>query len=474
MLQAHPWLAVVPPLVVILVSIVWKRIFLALFLGLWLGATLLAGGDPVRGIFGCIERCLDVFKDGDLAKVVFFCCFIGAVMALIQRSGGVRGFIEFLSRRKLVKSRRQAQFLTVAIGAVIPIESSINVLIPGSISRPLYDEFRISREKLAFLSLSFCAPICTMVPINAWGAYVSGIMAGQGIPSPFSLYLRAIPFNLYSIFAMGFAVILIACQKDFLAMAKAERRAREGGSAASASAGASALSGEGLTLDPKEGVRPRAGRMLVPVAAMVAAMIGGMLITGHGDFTEGQGATAVFYAVLLAVLVAAVQYRLAGVLSFGETSTLFFKAVGGMAGMGFLITMSFAISTLCLDLKTGPFVAGAARHIIDLKVVPAVLFALTAFISFAIGTAWGSWAIMLPIGLAFAPGAGLRTLIVLGAMMSGGVFGNHCSPIADTTLMATLASGGNHIENIRAILPYALLIAAFTGAVYLGLGVILF
>ncbi len=144
-----------------------------------------------------------------------------------------------------------------------------------------------------------------------------------------------------------------------------------------------------------------------------------------------------------------------------------------MTAMGFLITMSFALSTLCLDLKTGPFVAEAARHVLDLKLVPLVLFATTSFISFAIGTAWGAWAIMLPIGLAFVPGTGLQTLIVLGAMMSGGVFGNHCSPIADTTLMATVASGGDHIDNIQAILPYALLLAGFTGAVFLGLGLIL-
>jgi Na+/H+ antiporter NhaC len=463
----------VPPLVVIFVSIKFKRIFLALFLGLWIGATFLAGGNPVKGLFGCIERCLDVFKESDLTKVVLFCCFIGAVMSLIQRSGGIRGFIEFVSRKNIVRNRRQAELLTVAIGALIPIESSINVLIPGSISRLLYDELRISREKLAFLCLSFCAPICTMIPINAWGAYVSGIMAGQGIAQPFSLYLKAIPFNLYSIFAMGFALLLIVFQKDFFVMAKAEKRAQEGKKRTNDS-DTSALSGDALVVDPKEGVSPHFSNMLIPVVSMIGAMIAGMFITGHGRFTDGLGATAVFYAVLFAILVAGIKYRISGIMSFSETSALFFKAVGGLAGMGFLITMSFALSTLCLDMKTGAFVASATQHVINMKMIPIILFALTAFISFAIGTAWGAWAIMLPIGLAFVQGTGLQTLVVLGAMMSGGVFGNHCSPIADTTIMASLASGGNHVDNVQAILPYAMTIAVFTGIIYLVMGIVLF
>jgi len=473
MIESYPWLAVVPPLVVVFVAIKYKKIFLAMFLGLWIGATFMANGNPLRGLFFSIERCLDVLKDGALAKVVLFCCFVGAVMALTQRSGGIRGFIEYVTMRNIVKSRRQAEFLTVAIGAMIPIESSINILIPGSISRPLFDELKISREKLAFLCLSFCAPICTVIPINAWGAYVSGIMASQGIAQPFHVYLEAIPFNLYSFFTMGFALLLIITQKDYFAMAKAERRSREGNQPKQR-ADNSALSGDGLVVEPKENIKPHFSNMLVPVAAMILAMIAGMFITGHGRFTEGSGSTAVFYAVLFAIMIAGIKYRISGILSFAETSSLFFNAVGGLAGMGFLITLSFALSTLCVDLKTGTFVAGAAQHVISMKLIPVVLFSLTAYISFAIGTAWGAWAIMFPIGLGLIHGNHIQMLMAIGAMMSGGVFGNHCSPIADTTIMASLASGSDHMDNVNAILPYALGVAAFTGIVYLIMGIIFF
>jgi Na+/H+ antiporter NhaC len=133
-------------------------------------------------------------------------------MAFAQRSGGIQGFIDLVSKRKIGKSRREAEFLTVAMSTLIPIESSINILVPGTISRPLYDELRISRRKLAFLCLSFCAPICTLIPVNAWGAYVSGIMGSYGLPHPFQTYIKAIPLNLYSIFTIVFALLLIITQ----------------------------------------------------------------------------------------------------------------------------------------------------------------------------------------------------------------------------------------------------------------------
>lgn len=473
MLVSHPWLSIIPPLAAVFIAIRFKQIFVALFLGLWVGATFLANGNILKGLFGAMERCIDVFKDTDLAKVVLFCCFIGAVMAFAQRSGGIKGFIEFLSRRDIVKNRRQAEFLTVAISTLIPIESSINVLVPGSISRPLYDRLKISREKLAFLCLSFCAPICSLIPINAWGAYVSGVMAGQGISQPFKVYIKAIPMNLYSFFAIGFAIILIIVQKDFFTMAKAEKRAQEGGKALKDSP-SSLVSSDSLSVDPKEGIVPRPSNMFVPIVTMIIAMIAGMFVTGHGHFTEGSGATSVFYAVIAAIVVAGLKYKLSGIMSFNESADLFFKAVGGLAGMGFLITLSFALSTLCLDMKTGLFVAGVAQHVINLKFVPAILFILTAFVSFATGTAWGSWAIMFPIGLGFVPGINTASLIIIGAMMSGGVFGNHCSPIADTTIMSTVAAGCDHVDNVDCLLPYALTIAVFTALVYLVIGLIIF
>lgn len=473
MLTSYPWMSIIPPLVAVLIALKLRKVFVALFLSLWIGATLLANGNPVQGFFGTVERCLDIFKDGDTIKVIFFCCFIGAVMAFAQRSGGIQGFINLLSKRKIGKSRREAEFLTVAMSALIPIESSINILVPGTISRPLYDELKISRQKLAFLCLSFCTPICTMIPVNAWGAYVAGIMGSSGVLNPFQAYIKAIPMNLYSIFTMVFALLLIITQKDFFAMARAEKRAREGGAAAQNQA-SSLIANETFALEPKAGVIPRASNMLVPMAAMIVVMIAGMLITGHGRFTNGAGSTSVFYAVLAAIAIAGAKYRLSKIMRFDEILGLFFKAVGGMAGMAFLLTFSFALSRLCVDMRTGPFVASATQHIIDPKFIPVILFAVTAFIAFSTGTSWGTWAIMFPIGLGYAQALPAAMTVIIGALMSGGVFANHCSPFSSEPIMSSLATGCDHIDNMKTVLPYSLTIAAFTAAVFLVIGIILF
>lgn len=457
----------------IIVALKLRKVFVALFLSLLLGASLLTDGNPIRGLFGAIDRCLDVLKDGDLLKVILFCCFIGAVMAFCQRSGGIAGFIDAVSKRKIGGSRRKVQFLLVAMSTLIPIESSINILVPGTISRPLFDKLKISRQKLAFLCLSFCAPICTLIPINAWGAYISGIMGSAGVSQPFRAYLKAMPMNLYSIFTIAFALLLIITQKDYSAMAGAEKRAREG-MGPSSNASSSLMSNEAFLLEPKVGIAPRASNLLVPMAAMVLIMIGGMLITGHGRFADGSGATSVFYAVLASIAIAGGKYRLAKIMNFDEILALFFKAVGGMASMGFLLVFSFALSRLCFDMKTGTFVAAITQHIIDPKFIPVVLFVGTGFVAFSTGTSWGTWAIMLPIGLGYAQGTASAPPLIIGAIVSGGVFANHCSPFSSEPIMSSLAAESDHIENMKTVLPYSLTIAGFTAIVFFVLGLILY
>lgn len=471
MLESYPWLSLVPPLVAVIIALKLKKVFAALFLGLWIGSAFIANGNPVEGFFGAIDRCLDVLKDKDSLRVILFCCFIGAVMAFSQRSGGIEGFMNCVSKRSIADSRRKAQFLTVAISALIPVESSINILVPGTISRPLFDKLLISRQKLAFLCLSFCAPICTIFPVNAWGAYISGILGSAGIPHPFRTYLKSIPMNLYAIFAILFALLLIITQKDVLAMAKAEKRAGQRAGLPPAAL-SSFVSREAFTLEAKTGVVPHASNMLVPVGAMFVLTIASMLITGRGRFAEGLGATSVFYGVLGAIIIAALKYRWTNIMRFDEILDLFLKAVGGMTGLGLLLVFSFALSRLCVDIKTGAFVAGAAGPIIGPKFAPAILFAVTGFVAFATGTSWGTWAIMLPIGLGFARGNTPVASLIIGAVVSGGVFANHCSPFASEPIIASLVTENDHIDNMKTVLPYSLIVAGFTAVSFLLIGLI--
>ncbi|KPK75201.1 MAG: sodium:solute symporter [Phycisphaerae bacterium SM23_30] len=471
MLETYPWLSVVPPLAAIGIAIIFRQVYVALVIGLWSGCSILAEGNPVKGLADTIELCVNVFKDADQTKVILFSACIGALIAYTQRSGGVRGLIEFVSRRGLITTRRRAQFLTVGLGASMPIESSINVLITGTVSRPISDKLKISREKLAYLCDSISAPVCSLIPINAWGAYVAGLLEGQGIEKPFHMYLKAAPLNFYALFALVLVVIIITTQKDFFTMKKAERRAREEGKVLRDGA-TPLISTDVISIAPKEGIPFRARNMVVPVATMVGMMIAGMLITGRGHLTAGSGSTSVLWAVLSAVAVGGIMYRVQKIMKFNELTSLFFKGVGGLIPIAILMMFAFAIGQLCRDLQTGIYVASVAEKIISPKFLPLILFVTTGFIAFSTGTSWGTWAIMFPIAIPLVYAFDIDVLPIIASLISGGVFGDHCSPISDTTLVSSMASASDHMDHVNTQLPYALTAAAAAAALFLIIGIV--
>lgn len=466
-------LSVIPPLCAVVLAIKFRQVYLALFLGLLSGTTILAHGNILKGIVDAVDRCVRVFENSDNTKTVLFCILIGAIVTFTQRSGGINGFIHLLSNRKLIKTRRRAQFLTISISAMIPIESSINVLISGTVSRPIFDKLRISREKLAYLCDSFSAPICTLIPVNAWGAYIARLMNEQGVDSPFKIYLMAIPMNFYALFAITLVLLLIGIKKDFFAMAKAEKRTREEGKILRDGA-MPLISSEVLAIEPKKGVAYKASNMTVPILTMIIMMIVSMYITGDGNLTAGSGSTSVLWAVLSAILVAGIKYRISKIMSFNEQVNLFFKGVGGLIPIAFLVTISFALSKICLDMNTGIYVAEITHHFVSPKFFPLILFVVTGFIAFSTGTSWGTWAIMFPIGIGFVQALDLGILPIVGAMISGGVFGDHCSPISDTTIVSSMASASDHIDHVNTQLPYALIAGFFSGIMFLIVGIILY
>jgi len=470
-LASNPWLSVAPPLVAIGIAIIFRQVYVALLIGLWSGCTVLTDGNVIKGLVDTIELCVGIFQSENNTKVILFSACIGAVIAFTQKSGGVQGLINFVSSRGLITTRRRAHCLTVLLGASIPIESSINVLVTGTVSRPIFDKLKISREKLAYLCDSISAPVCTLIPINAWGAYASGLLDKQGIEKPVVVYFQAITMNFYAMLAILLVIILIITQKDFFTMARAERRAREEGKVLRDGA-TPLISTDVISIDPKKGVAPRAINMVVPVATMVGMMVAGMLITGKGHITEGDGSTSVLWAVLAAVLVGGAMYRVQGIMKFKELMNLFFQGVGGLIPIAILMMFAFAIGQLCRDLETGKYVASVVHDSINSKFLPVLLFVITGFIAFATGTSWGTWGIMFPIGIGVAQGLSLEILPMVAAMMSGGVFGDHCSPISDTTLVSSMASASDHMDHVNTQLPYALTAGAAAALMFLLLGFI--
>ncbi len=473
MLESYPWLSVVPPVMAIAIAIKFRQVYIALFFGIWTGSVILLDGNVLKGLVDAIDRCVFVFKDESNTKVILFSAFIGAVIAFIQRSGGVQGFIEFVSRRNLISTRRRAQFLAVAIGASMPIESSISVLITGTVSRPIFDRLKISREKLAYICDSISAPICSMIPINAWGAYIATLLANQSVNDPYKMYLYAIPMNFYSIIALTLVLVLVATKKDFFTMKKAEKRASEEGKVLRD--GATPLISSDITeMQPIEGIPLKASNMVLPIVTMIVMMIVSMLITGNGHLTEGSGSTSVLWAVISAIVVTGVKYRFSKIMTFNEIVDLFFKGVGGLIPIAVLMMFAFAIGQLCRDLNTGVYVAGVTSNLFSPKLFPVILFITTGFIAFSTGTSWGTWAIMFPIGIGIAQTLDISILPIIGSIVGGGVFGDHCSPISDTTLVASMASASDHMDHVNTQLPYSLFAGTLSAILFLITGMLVY
>ena len=458
------WLSVLPPLLAIVLAIVTRQVFLSLFLGIWLGWTFLEGFDPLSGLAQAIEACVNVFADAGNTRVILFSALVGALIAFTRYSGGVAGFVEKMSALGATRTRRQAMGLSYGIGVLIFIESSITSLVNGAVCRPIFDKMKISREKLAYLCDATAAPICILIPLNAWGAYIIALLHDEGVSQPVGVLIESMATNFYAILSLVFALLLVITGRDFGPMKEAERRVREEGKLLRD--GAEPMVQEDLAgMEAPAGVIPKARRLLVPVLVMVVMMPLGLLITGKGDLLAGSGSTAVLWAVLAAVVVAAVMTKRATRMPLSGLTDLFFKGVGALMPLALLMVLAFAIGQTTRALGTGAFVAQFTDAHVASVLIPALCFALSCLIAFSTGTSWGTFAIMLPIAVGLA-GPDLSLGLLVSAVLGGGVFGDHCSPISDTTMIASMAAGTDHIDHVNTQLPYALTVAGVSVILY--------
>ena len=228
-MENSTWISVLPPVLAIFLAIKTKQVYPSLFLGIWLGWTAINHWNPLIGLRDTLEAAVNVFKDSSNTKVIIFSMAVGALIILMQHSGGVTGFIRWVSAKGLAKNRRGAGLLLWIIGVLIFIESNMINLVIGSIGRPIFDKFKVPREKLAYIAHSTSAPVCVMIPFNGWGAFLTGLLIASDIGNPFFVVLKAVTTNFYAIFTILMVLIIIISQKDFGPMAKAEMRAKETG-----------------------------------------------------------------------------------------------------------------------------------------------------------------------------------------------------------------------------------------------------
>jgi Na+/H+ antiporter NhaC len=369
-----------------------------------------------------------------------------------------------------VTNGRRAQVLAWVLGMVIFIESTITVLVAGSICRPLFDRFRVSREKLAYLIDSTSAPVCTLIPFNAWGAFLLSLLIGAGVEPAVPVLVAAVPLNFYALAAIGVAFVAAVRTTDVGPMAKAQRRT-EGGVLHWEHAVALA-DPEDIAPPPKEGAPLRAVNMVLPIAVMVAMMPLAMYVTGGGDLLAGSGSLSVLWAVLAGIAAAGILSRTQGILDIDELTDVSLHGAGGLAGMALVLLLAVTLGAVTQELGTGQYLAGLVQGAVPIYVLLPLIFLTGAGISFATGSSWGTFAIMIPIAVPVAIALDLPIAPFLAASMSGGVFGDHTSPISDTTIISSLASASDHIEHVRTQMPYAFIAGgialvgfAITGAV---------
>lgn len=460
-METYGWLSILPPLLAIFLAIKTKHVYISLVLGIWLGWTIIHSWNPVSGLIDTLGALVDVFKDEDNTRVILFSGLVGAIITFTQYSGGMKGFINWVVGKGLVRTRKSAGLLAWFLGFIIFIEANICVLVSGAVTRPIFDKLKISREKLSYILDSTSAPKCILIPLNAWGAFVIGLLVIQGVENPVRVLISSMPFNFYAIFALLIVLIVVVTEKDFGPMKKAEHRVRVENKLLRDGA-EPLISTEVVTMEAKEGIPPRALNMILPVVTMVVMMPVVLLITGKGNLMEGSGSASVLWAVIAGLVVGAVAYRAQGIMKVKEITDIFMKGVGGLIPLASLMILAFAIGDICEALGTGPFVALAAKSTLNPGIIPTVIFLVSCFIAFSTGTSWGTFAIMIPIAVPMINIIGLHPGLIIAAVLGGGVFGDHCSPISDTTIISSMASAADHIDHVRTQLPYALTAAGFS------------
>ena len=474
------WIVLLPPVLAIVLALWTKEVYLSLLAGLWLGATILVGGNPILGLRELIDQLVAVFEDEGNVRILLFSLLVGGLIALVQGSGGVEGFIRWASNRGWGQTRRGAEFLAWAIGMVIFVESSITCLIVGAINRPLFDRLKIPREKLAFYCDTTSAAVCMSIPLNGWGAFVLGLLAAQGMTEgAVGLLATAVILNFYALFPIAFGLVLALTGWRFGPMKTAEIRAETTGELLAPGA-VPLVAAEIVELEAVEASGHRARHLIVPILVMVGMIFFGLYVTGEGQIMKGSGSTSVLWAVIAAVSVAMILYALPGsgrdgrvLMKLTESMALVLKGSGGLVGMVVLVALAFALGQVSRALEMGPYIIGVVGTGWPTWWLPAMIFIVGGFVSFTLGSSWTSFAILIPIALPLAEGLGIFMPLMLGAVLAGGVFGDHASPLSDTSLISSMSAASDHVDHINTQLPYALVLAGFSILAFLIAGILL-
>lgn len=405
-----------------------------------------------------IERFVSLLSEGWVLKTLAFALMVGSVMTLMERSGGVGGLVHQLSvKRSLIASKRGALMMSYLIGLIIFIESSITSLIAGAVGRAFAKRYHFSSAKLAFVCDSTSAPVCSIITLNGWGALLLGLIdtqitAGVISGANSAWLLSAIGFNFYAFSALIVTFAVIWFDIDIGPMARSTSLP--------------------TTAELDEPVA-EAGLFIWPMLWMVIGVIGFMLLTGGGNLLEGSGSSSIFYTMLLTIALMFFYYRAKKVMVTKAFMISIYDGAKALLPITAILFFAFAVGGIISDLKVGEYLASFMGDLIAPAYLAGAIFIVSGIIAFATGTSWGTFSIMLPIAIALAAGMDAPVALAMGAVISGGVFGDHCSPISDTTIISSLASGCDVAEHVQTQLPYALISGLIALVFFILSGVIL-
>jgi len=432
------WLTLLPPLVAIALAIYKREVIAALLLALLCSETLQQAYNPALGALATLERIVAVFGDADNTRILVFSLLIGALLAFLQDFGGVAAFVARISKTGLVNGPRRVGLVTFLTGVAIFIETNLSILTSGIFAQSLFDRFKMSRARLAYIIDSTSAPVSVLFLVNAWGAMILQLATPYHLSNPVATVAWTIPLNFYAWLTLALVFYTVVQNRTHGPMHQAETRAHS------------------VSPDTHP-AQPSCSRyMLVPLLVMVMGILAFMTYTGHGELLKGSGSRSVLWGTALAILVG---YGLLRYHKKEPHTKLVNHAFAGMGKLLPLVTtvlLAMAIGASMRELGTGAFVAGMVGDFLPVFAVAPLVFISAAVISFTTGTSWGTFGILIPIAIPVAQTMGLPVPLVLSAVLGGGVFGDHCSPISDTTIISSLASGCDHLEHVRTQLPYAL------------------
>ncbi|MEK9890827.1 MAG: Na+/H+ antiporter NhaC family protein, partial [Pseudomonadales bacterium] len=474
------WVSILPPLVAIFIALLIRSVLPALVLGIWLGAWAL-NGLSLSGVFigfldGFEIYLTNAVADRDHVSIMLFTFMIAGMVGIISRNGGMRGIVELIIRG--ANTAKRGQLSVWSLGLLIFFDDYSNTLVVGNTSRSVTDRLRISREKLAYIVDSTAAPVATVALITTWIGYQVGLIgdAMTRIPeldlSPYSVFLNSILYSFYPFLAIFFVLLVIMTGRDFGPMLRAERRARNTGQVAPPSTSRVGADDE-AALAMKEGVPPRAMNAVVPVLAMTLAIMVGLYATGDGTtVSEIVGSAnsyqALMWASLVSALVAVIMTLGQRLLSLDEVVDAWVSGARFTFLAMIILVLSWAMAEISAELHTADFLIASLGDRLPMGILPTVIFVLSAFTAFSTGSSWGSMGILLPlvVPLSWAvlgaqasadPEHYFILYSAVSCVLAGAVWGDHCSPISDTTVMSSLSAGCDHIEHVRTQMPYALL-----------------